>query len=333
VVRIMQSIRDIVEYRRGLRAYTTPRGIRCVEVDYFANPEHPENGEWANGQRILYATDRDWRREMERDWSSPAGDPYFPEFSEVGVDKYVVMVRNIIVAPRGKAPIPVYRCYDLGERRPACVWLQYSPLSDRFWAYREFMPHDLGTHYFRDAVRYLSGQIELGDLAYEARPPGTHFVDITGKEALQRQSNAVLPEEKTALDIFGSVGMFFIWVNPRVEARGRMMRRFLKLRADGYPGLLIDPQMGESIEGFSGGWSYAQPTKEQMVSDRVRDDGHLINLFDAWGYGVSAIAPVDEPAPLPTPTIVGYRNDGRTPIMSRPGAMEELDLYENRRNR
>jgi hypothetical protein len=288
---------------------------------------------------------------MERDWSSPAGDPYFSEFVEIGADRYVHVAHKIITSSPGKPPTPVYRSYDLGERRPACTWFQYSPVSDRLWFYREFMPHDLGTHHFRDAVRYLSGQLDLASLdpaarrwvdAYASKPNGshcpppwfplgTHFVDISGKEALQGQANVILPEERTAIDIFAAAGMHIIWVNPRVEARGRLMRRFLKIRSDGFPGLFLDPQMGETIEGFNGGWSYANPTKDQIVSDRVRDDGHLINLFDAAGYGVSAVCPLDPPVVRQAPRVVGYR-DGRTPILSNPDD-DSMDLYENRRGR
>ena len=192
---------DVVDYQPGLRAYTTPKGIRCVEVDYWANTDRPENGEWANEQRRLYHTDRDWRREMERDWTSPAGDPFFSEFVEIGEAHYVHMASRIITGGPGKPPVPVYRAYDLGELRPACIWFQYSPISDRLWFYREFMPHDLGTHHFRDAVRYLSNQLPYEVLDPAARrwvdhyaskpsgahcpppwfPPGTHFVDVSGK--------------------------------------------------------------------------------------------------------------------------------------------------------
>ena len=347
-----EAATNIITYRPGLRAYTTPRGIRVIEIDYWANPDHPENGEWANAQRRLTATDRDWRREMERDWSSPAGDPLFPEFSEIGAQAYIHVATKIITAPPGRPPLPVYRSYDLGERRPACVWYQYSPISDRFWFYREFMPHDLGTHHFRDAVRYLSGEIPATDLdtaarkwvdAYAAKPTGAHcpppwfpvgtrFVDVSGKECLQRDANVINPEEKTAIAIFAAAGMYLLVVNPRVAGRNRVMRRFLKIRPDGHPGILIDPQMSESIEGWSGGWSYGPTSKDGVISDRARDDGHYINLCDAWGYGVSAVAPEDAPPPQQEPRQIGFERDGRTPRMSNPADADSLDLYETRRS-
>jgi hypothetical protein len=321
---------DLTFYREGLSAYTTPRGIRAIQVHWRADPDHTEP--WANEARKLYATNRDWRREMELDWSTPSGDPFFPEFGEIGREQFIHPVTKLI---KGS----VYRSYDFGRRRPACTWFQYSTRSDRLWIYREFMPQDLGTHDFRDAVKHFSGQLEYSQLtpraatwvdAFAARPSGshcpppwfpvgTHFIDISGPEALQRQSNAIKPEDAVARDIFMAGGINLAVININVEGRHRILRRLLRLYDDGFPGVWIDPQCEEIITGFDGAWSYARARGEKLVEERMRDDGHFINLADSLGYGVAAVVPADRPKGPQPRKLLGYGGKtGREEVYSLP---------------
>lgn len=307
----------IVRPLPGLVSYTTPRGIRVTEIRYWANPSHDDA--WANGARPLYATHRDWRREMELDWTSPSGDPFFPEFVEVGRPHFEHTVTRLIAGP-------VYRSFDFGRRRPACTWFQYSAKSDRVWFYREFMPHDLGTHDFRDAVRHFSNELEyekLSDRAkrwvdsYASRPSnahcpppwfplGTRYINLAGKEALQQQSNAAEPEDAVAKDIFAAGGIDLVIVNPRVEGRHRIMRRLMSLRPDGFPGIWLDPQCEELILCLDGGCSYATAGRDGVIKEAMKDDGHLINLADAAGYGVAAVVPVDSPDKPKAKRLLGF---------------------------
>ena len=328
---------DIIDHLPGLRSYTSPRGIRVIELDWWADPSHDIN--WANSMRRLFATNRDWRREMERDWTTPSGDPFFPEFAEIGREKFILPVTQLIKGP-------VVRSFDFGRRRPAATWFQFSPRSDRLWLYREFMPHDLGTHDFRDAILHFSGQLDYGRLRDRAKrwvdsyanrpsnahcpppwfPLGTRFVDVAGKEALMTQANAYETEDAVAKDIFMAGGINLGIVNPRVEGRHRIVRRLLSLREDGHPGLLIDPQCEEMIEGFEGAFSYAKPTAEGVLKEEMRDDNHYINLADAFGYGVAAVVPPDTPAPTqPRGRLLGWGGDtGREPIYAPGGRDEQI---------
>jgi hypothetical protein len=326
----------------GYRAYTTPRGLRIVEIDYWANPSH--DGKWAAEQRPLHATNKDWRREMERDWSSPAGEPYFPVFSQIGREMYEHLQKQFV------DQWPIFRSYDFGRRRPAAVWFQYSPSQDRVIAYREFMPRDLQTHEFRDAVRFLSGQLEEKDLKsdfarqaidqYAARPsgahcpppwfpPGTMFMDFTGHEAMQGQANAPKREEAVVADIFAAGDIHLNIRYFQVLGRNRIIDRLLLVKEDGWPGVLIDPQMEESLEGFDGAWAYPEKTKAVPVPTKPRDDGHFINLLDAWGYGIASVVPEDTPKPPPPRRLVGWQH-GRTPIYTQP-EREEVLFHETRR--
>ncbi len=321
-----EQAKDIVDYRPGLRAYTTPAGIRTIELDYWADPTHDEA--WVQDVKKLYITSKDWRREMCRDWSSPAGDPYFPIFSEIGRDRYIHMAERLIKGP-------VFRSLDFGGRRPACTWFQYSEKSDRVWLLREFMPHDLLTVPFREAVKFLSGEIPYESLPNTAQhwvdvygakpeghhcpppwfPPGTLFINIGGKEAMQGQSNSSSPEEHTVAEIFAAGGVQLLMVNPRVLGRNRLVGRTLDLRSDSWPGLFIDPQCEEMIQGFEGAFCYPSATMSVPVPVHPKDDGHFINLLDAFGYGIAAVVPVDAEKPEAPPRLLGY--NGREPIYAQ----------------
>jgi len=330
---------NISRYRDGLMAFTNPQGARVLVLRLGADPD--DTPEWINEQRRSYDA-RKWRREMEGDWSTPSGDPYFPGFSEIGKDKFVHVATRLIGGP-------VFRSFDFGRRRPACTWFQYSAKSDRAWLLREFMPHEIQTHEFRDAVRFLSGEIEYDAIpdrakrwadAYAAKPSGAHcappwfplgtkFIDLAGKEALQGQANAVRPEEAITRDIFLAGGIPLIIVNPQVLGRNQIIDRMLMVRDDGWPGLFLDPQAEECIEGFDGGFSYPVRSKANPVPNKPKDDGHYINLLDAIGYGFSGVIPADKPKAAPEPVLLGYR--GHDPVYSKAETDEVVPWYENRR--
>lgn len=320
-------------YRDGLYSFTTPKGIRATVLRIGADPaETPEN---LAALKRSYPSQKDWRREMEGDWSSPAGEPYFPVFSELGQERYVRLATELIAGP-------VYRSYDFGRRHPACTWFQYSPKSDRLWLLREFMPHDLLTHEFRDAVRFLSGQLDIGQLTDRTRvwidryrnrlsgqhcpppwfPPGTIFIDLSGKEVVQSSGNALSPDEATAKDIFAAGGIFVMWVAPDVKGRNRVVERMLMEAPDGWPRTLIDPQCEEMLAGFNGAFAYPEKTTAVPIPDQPKDDGYYINLLDAWGYGVCSVVPKEAPeAPKPR-RLLGW--DGRTPVYSDPEPVAQI---------
>jgi hypothetical protein len=341
------SITDLTDYLPGLRAFTTPRGIRVIELDWWADPAH--DSAWAAAQRKLYSSEREWRREMGRDWSTPSGDPFYPEFVDLGPSRFIFPMQRLIQVRDGEGEkrSVVYRSYDFGRRTPACTWFQYSPKSDRVWWIREFMPRELQANAFRDAVRYLSNEFDYDKLTdpakrwvdtYAAKPSGSHcpppwfpkgteFIDVSGKEANQGGAQAVLPELANTRNIFAEVGMHLVIVNPRVKARCDVVRRLLRIYPDGHPGLFIDPQCEEGIEMFSGKLHYPKSTPTNPVPTKPAKNV-FVNMNDALGYGIVAVVPAEAPAPPKEPVLLGYRKDGRTPIYSTD--QEEVGWNETR---
>ena len=326
---------------RGMLAYTSPRGDRVIVLKNFVDPAH--DASWEKEERRKYNS-RDWRREQENDWSTPSGAPYIPEFGDIGKDKFIRLVERLI-------PGPVFRSYDFGRRRPACTWFQYHPGEDRMWGYREFMPHDLQTHEFRDAVRYFSGEIEYAELPPRAQrwvdiyaakpscahcpppwfPPGTRFVDLTGKEALQGTAHTPTKEEGSAMAIFAEKGIYLNWWSGFVEARYKVLQRLLRLYKDGYPGLLLDPQMEEVAEAMDGALAYPAMSAATPIPTKPADDGHFINLMDALTYGAVMVIPVDAPQPgkKREPRVLQGAG-GRQEILTMEPDIGGFGFYENR---
>jgi hypothetical protein len=322
---------------KGLKCRTTPRGIRVITLHWSADPAR--DNEWRDKEKVYYASEKDWRREQELDWTSAEGDVFYPEFGEIGREKFVAPAKELIKGP-------VYRSFDFGFRRPACTWFQYAPESDRVWVLREFMPHELGTHDFRDAVLYLSGQLDFGALNeraqfwirnYEERdsgvgtpwfPMGTDYFDIGGPEAYRTEASAIrATEESNAAQVLANGGIIINMVDPPVKSRCDVIRRLLSVRPDGWPGIVFDPQCEELLQAFGGALAFETATKLKPIPVAPKKDGHFENLHDALGYGVVGVVPLDDrTANEEGQVLLGYR--GRTPIFHSPG--DGFNVYEGR---
>jgi len=320
----------------GCKVRTTGAGWRVIELDFWAIPERRKPSWRVEMERTMGP--RKFRREFLRDWDTAAGDAYYPEFQEIGRENYLATLDAL---PRG---VILFRGFDFGIRRPACVWGAYSPIQDRTWVLREFMPHGLYTHAFRDCVMYLSGDLEWESLDPQAQAwievyrqrgcpdapwfeAGLKWENFSGPEATYTQSNAARdPRDATSAAIFATGGILLLTQAGPVKARHEVLRRLLPFRGDGYPGVLFDEAgCPELLQAMNGALSFPAPTARNPIPDRPRKDGHFDNIVDAFTYALSALVPsVDRPLPRPTP--VGQ-------FLPRPLGDEHQDAlgwYENR---
>jgi hypothetical protein len=83
--------------------------------------------------------------------------------------------------------------------------------------------------------------------------------------------------------------------------------------------------------GFEGAFSYPQETAAVPVPVKPKDDGHFINLLDAFGYGVAAVVPVGKEEGEEEPQIVGWH--GREPVFSTKKESDTVGWSETRRRR
>ena len=175
----------------GFKARTTKRGFRVIELDAWADPARDEA--WMEKARKRSASIADFEREVMRNWSITSGATFYPEFGEVGMERYLYEPKTLLRQP-------VIRGWDFGWRAPMCVWFQYAPKTDRVYVLREFSPKGISAHHFRDVARYLSGQLMYPDHEPAVAewidmlnglpgvptppwfPPGTQFIDLSGPE-------------------------------------------------------------------------------------------------------------------------------------------------------
>ncbi len=293
----------------GLRISQNEAGWTILTVDYDADPSH--NEAWLlEAQKGISA--RKFRREIMRDWSSAAGQPFYPEWADTGG-----RLTHVKAAPGLMAGQPVYRGWDFGVRNPACVWLQYDPTRRRVWYLRELNLQGIGTHAFADLVAYFSGQLGEDQLTpyvkqwvrnlqtdpryaepfFRPRPgQPIEFSDFSGHEATQpRAEVADETAEKTSADILASKGIYLNIQYGAVRSGHELMRTLLKPQPDGWPGGLFDPHCRLLIEGMNGGLTYKRPTLDNPFSEEIKKDGKFSHIHEAALYPLPSIVSLDEP--------------------------------------
>jgi len=325
----------------GFSTRRTSKGAIVVELDLEADPAK-RDPLWQEDIRRQMPSEAHWKREFKRDWTVAAGRPYYPEFL-LNPTLFVQKLTFLLDAP-------VYRGWDFGFRMPACVWSQYSPKSDRFWAIRELMPTNISTHAMVTLVRYLSGQEDESEVEkYPAAlqwllwmrkqrekdiakgldpipaPPwfgtGCHFIDYSGPEALKRSATVEHEHSaRTDAEVLRSKGVTLNMLSTSIEARETIMRKLLvRRRNDGLPGLFLDPACRLLINGFNGGISYPEATKMTPQPTQPKRDGFYEHIHDALNYtAINVVPKQDNP------------DGGRVEI---PGMeIGQLDLKETRRS-
>lgn len=293
----------------GMKVRTTSRDVTVVELDWFCDPAKLADPEFEAKMIRLIGVQR-WRREFCRDWNAAAGERYYPEFDPT---RNVQRLEKLLDAP-------VIRGWDFGRRSPACVWLQYSPKSQRAWVLREIAPRDMNIFNLRDLVRFLSGDVireyliehnRLEALQYldrlagmeqwdgEPMPappwfqPGQTFYDYAGHEAMM--SSGLIEKQGEALtckDVLADGGIQLGAYMTRESSKEIVTRKLLHIQADGMPGLMMDPACKVLIEGFSGGISFAKPSPQNPRPDQRANDGKYEHLDDALGYPLVNLVPV-----------------------------------------
>jgi hypothetical protein len=330
-----QSSQHLME---GLSVKKAPSGFLIVTLRHNAD-EAKRDPAFLESVRLKMG-EKSFRREMLLDWTSPSGSAYYAEYqTNGGNDTYVRKCPGIT----GRHPI-IYRGWDFGVRRPACVWGQYDPDARRLWIIREMMPgfwdSSINTDYgidiraFRDSVLFLSGQLDVdqmkpaaldlvnriaeaseyplppwfgpsGELQFSGRP--VQFTDFAlGREVNRRQES----EEQllTYADILAERGIFINDANENWDVRETVMRELLNVRPDGYPGILFDPACPILIAGYNGGIQYTKKTKMSALPEASSRDGYFEHLHDCVNYVAVSVTPAVEyrhSAPVPTALLRG----------------------------
>lgn len=325
----------------GLKIRHNSRGYCVVELDFIAD-RAKRDPKWAKAQRRRYPQDRDWQREMKRNWTVASGDAFFPEF-QLKPEIFLHPIKSLL-------PSPVARGWDFGFRCPSCVWMQLAP-SGRVAFLREIVPEQIDIHNFRDLVLYLSGELEYRQLERRARrraieivelilakneypwtdypdPPwfeNMRFIDFAGHEATATRSITGEAKERNDAEVLqnGGIELWSQFVRP--SAREYVFRRMMGLWPDGWPGMLLDSTCVVFYDCLNGGLCYPKPTKMVPQPMDPQPDGYYENIYDAAGYSLSNLVAVTEENAI----IPNYEWQGR--LLVRRDDIETQLSYLNRR--
>ena len=301
------------------RAKKTRAGYVVCTVEAECDPAKRDPG-WHH-QQIRLMGYKDYRREHRLDWTSAAGDLYYPEFSN-DPDRFVIPALAFV------KDAPVYRGWDFGIRHPACVWFQY--IQGRAQVLREVLPEQIDSYSFCKLVLYLSGQLEEAQLQRYPRamrwanklsnmdptrwgekeylfpsppwfPEGTRFIDYAGPEVYNPHANVEKEtQERNDFEILASNGIYLGILATRVAARVAVVRK-LMLPTAGGARLQISPHCRDLCAGLGGGITYKKESMNDPEPEAPAKDGYFEHLHDAFGYGIINLVSVTEELPEPLP--------------------------------
>jgi len=157
--------------------------------------------------------------------------------------------------------VPIHRCLDLySYHHPGALWFQI--VKDQVRVLKELMGEDVHTFEFAHSFTELEGawfpeavfqthSDEAGDFKQSAS-------ELTDHEVLRKFY-------KIIVDSPPNVGLF---------ERGRnIVSLLLRPRADGQPGIIIDPSCQRIIAALNGGYRYKEPKEGQVCKDEPLKDG------------------------------------------------------------
>lgn len=256
----------------GLRVEKNEHNRFCsVFLHYSADPEKDPSTEsgkaWVEMFKALYSGDEiRWKREMELSFETAAGKPVYMNFDR---QTHVWQKPDTMLGwPAGR---PVYRGWDFGFHRPACVW-GFENEKDQLVMLYELLGHDVQIHEFADEVIARSKEWF----------PGASFHDFCDPAGAQRSDKS----EKSSVEVLGARGIGVSFRKSGIREGLNVVRLLLSKRSDGTPGLLVHPRCRILIEGLGGAYHYPEidPKAPSVESEVPEKDGFFEHIQDAFRY-------------------------------------------------
>jgi hypothetical protein len=260
----------------GMRGWRTSEGWTVLRLHYSADPERVTDRwlqEAVQGYRGGFEG-RDWRREMEIDFSAYKGDPVYPLFDA-----------GAAVKPTEYNPhLPLWRGWDFGYRHPAVVWTQLWPdgtlafLHELYPTLNADETPGLGTSAMAQLVLEETRKRFPGadDLANSAGvfdfcdPAGTQHKDAS---------------EYTSIELLSQVGIHPEWSVVGRKSRIAYLRRYIEEPCK----FRINPHCVLLIKALTGAYRYPEETSggaDREMPDlgkKVQEEPY-IHIIDALEY-------------------------------------------------
>ena len=189
------------------------------------------------------------------DWDAMAGQ-YFSEFR-----KELHVCRPFVTIP---AEWPKYRAFDYGLDMFACYWFAID-FDDRVWVYREYCESGLIVSQAAEAMRRLTPPGE--QIQFTVAPPDMW--------STQKDSG------RTMAEIFMENGIGIVRASSQRIQGWMVVKEFLKLRADGKPGILFTTDCPRIIRDLP-----ALQHDEKNPSDVAKEPHDITHSPDAIRYGL-----------------------------------------------
>lgn len=260
----------------GVRGWQTGEGWTVLRLHYSADPERVTEA-WLNEAVQGYRggfEGRDWRREMEIDFSAYKGDPVYPGFDP----------EDSVKATEYNPHLPLWRGWDFGYRHPACVWLQLWP--DGTLAYLHELYPTLNADELPGLATPAMARMVLAET--EQRFPGASdpeksagvfdFVDPAGNQHKDAS-------EFTSIEQLSQVGIHPEWNVMGRKTRIAYLRRYVET-----PGRFrINPHCVLGIKALSAAYRYPEETtggadREMPDLGKKVQEEPYIHIIDALEY-------------------------------------------------
>lgn len=254
----------------GVEVWKNPANRFCVvDLHYTANPAK-RGDTWREAVRSSMPL-RDYLMEYERSWQTFEGRPVYADFNQ-----------TLHVSPTPLKPepgTPLILCFDFGLT-PACILMQ--PNGRRLHILKEFI-EEAGS--IDKLAPVVMAHLRANYLPWFT-PDGLNmhlYIDPAGFQKAQTDA-------RTCADVLRKHG----FPTPKPGPVGWEQRRsavdeFLVKRYAEGPGLLIDPSCVILIEGFNGGYRYAEKATEIEPSQVRPLKNKYSHPHDALQYGAAGV--------------------------------------------
>ena len=251
----------------GMWCWTNGKGWRVVAIHYRADPdkrpETPKGAVWYEEAQKAIRTTRDWKREMDIDFTVSSGEPFYADFN-----------RRTHVKPCKFDPtLPLIRGWDFGRSRPACVWGQLQS-NLKFHVLYSVMAKN------RSIFQFAPYVITQTNIMFPGAKVITDYGDPAGAQETDKGATTIILTTQFGIDVVSRFSF--------VEEGTKILEQKLMIQADGGPGIIIDPCNKVLIDGFAGGYKL-DTTKtgkndDGVLKNRAKKDGFYDHLQDALRY-------------------------------------------------